>query len=296
MQIVIAGAGAMGLLVGSYFAQTGQSIAFYTRREEQAAQLREKGLNRIVDGRSTVFQVDAFSRLSLAPCNALWIIAVKSRDLTSIIEQLEAHAEPRHLLFIQNGLRHLEVGRETSVPSVAIGSLTHGALKEDDRTIIHKGFGVMNLAELKGSPELSNELLKLQSLQFPIHRHSDAFQMLMEKAIINCCINPITTILEMKNGEILENSYAHDVMRSVYEEIAMVYPQVAKAVSFSQVEEVCKKTAENQSSMFNDRRNKVPMEIDTIIHAILEGHEEEMPVLYLMEKLLNAIDGRVDRA
>ena len=292
MEVIIAGAGAMGLLIGSYLAEAGMSVSFLTRREDQANELREHGVTRIQNDLERTFQVAAFSDLTCAPRKAIWILAVKSNDLHNVVKKLENQVLPEHLMFIQNGLRHYELGLSTSIPSVAAASLTHGAGKRDDRTVIHNGVGVMSIAPIKGSQKYSFPLFSADAPSFRILFEKDAFQMLLRKVLVNCCINPLTAILELRNGELLTNNAAHHLMQVIYGEFATEYPEVTKKLSFSDVEEVCRSTADNRSSMFVDKRNKIPMEIDTIISAILEGHEEKMPTLKLFETLLKAIDER----
>ena len=47
MKVVIAGAGSIGLLIGSYLAESGLGVVFFVRREEQAALIREQGIRRV---------------------------------------------------------------------------------------------------------------------------------------------------------------------------------------------------------------------------------------------------------
>ncbi|MCM3756624.1 2-dehydropantoate 2-reductase [Sporosarcina aquimarina] len=296
MEVVIAGAGAMGLLIGSYLAEAGMSVSFFTRREDQASELRKHGVTRIQNDRERTFQVAAFSDLTNVPQKALWILAMKSNDLRHVMKKLENHVLLEQLVFIQNGLRHYELALSLSIPSVAVASLTHGAWKRDDRTVFHNGIGVMSIAPVKSSQKDSFSLIAVDSPSFPILYEKDAYQMLLRKVLVNCCINPLTAILELKNGELLTNNSAHHLMKAIYVELATEYPEVAKKMSFSDIEAVCRRTADNCSSMFVDKINKIPMEIDTIVSAILEGHEEKMPTLKLCETLLKAIDERKEDA
>ncbi|MDW0109322.1 2-dehydropantoate 2-reductase [Sporosarcina aquimarina] len=290
MKVVVAGAGAMGLLIGSYLAESNLSVSFFTRRDSQAEELRVNGVTRILDGESKTVQVNAFSELKDAPEGALWILAVKSKDLSKLIVSIENKAQPAHLLFVQNGLRHFEMGKQSSVSSIGFASLTHGAGKETDTSVIHKGIGVMNLAQLRGDKELTDQLLTVNSPGFPIRLHTDGFRMLLEKAIINCCINPLTAILGKTNGELLQHETSRRLMKAVYNELALVYPETIKRLPFSVIEKVCDSTASNRSSMLIDRTNHVPMEIDTIVSATLGEYRHKMPTLALLEMLLKAID------
>ena len=48
MKICVIGAGSIGLLLGSYFAEMGHEIYMLARKEEQVVALREKGITRIM--------------------------------------------------------------------------------------------------------------------------------------------------------------------------------------------------------------------------------------------------------
>ena len=294
MEVVIVGAGAMGLLIGSYLAESGMSVSFLTRRKEQAGDLIDNGVKRIHNGKVSTFRVHAFSDIAHAPENAFWILAVKSKDLKDVVQRLESAKHPGHLMFIQNGMSHYDLARSTSISSVSIASLTHGAGKADDCTVIHNGIGVMRIAVLTGIQGGPSSLFEASSSMFPIVQEPDAHSMLLRKAIINCCINPLTALLELKNGELLTNITAHALMEAVYSELASGYPEAVKTLAFSDVEEVCRNTSDNRSSMLTDRYNGIPMEIDTIVSAILVGKGEHMPTLKVFERLLKAIDERKD--
>lgn len=296
MEVVIAGAGAMGLLIGTYLAEGGISVSFFTRREEQAIELRDYGVTRVKDGHDHIFKVHAFSDLEQAPRHALWILAVKSNDLRDLVDRLENSVRPAHLMFIQNGLRHYDLGKATSIHSVSIASLTHGASRIGKRTVVHNGVGVMSIAALKGDQLHPSHLYIAGSPLFPMVQEQDGLQMLLKKAIINCCINPLTAILNLKNGELLTNRSAHHLMQMIYSELAAGYPEAVRTLPLSEVEAVCRKTSNNRSSMLTDRSHGVPMETDTIVSAILEGKEEMMPTLQVLELLLKAIDDGKDQS
>ena len=46
MDVVIAGAGSIGLLIGSFLSEAGMDVTFYVRREEQAELIRGEGIQR----------------------------------------------------------------------------------------------------------------------------------------------------------------------------------------------------------------------------------------------------------
>ena len=48
MDVIIAGAGSIGLLLGSFLSEAGMDVTFYVRREEQANSFAEKEFNVLI--------------------------------------------------------------------------------------------------------------------------------------------------------------------------------------------------------------------------------------------------------
>lgn len=282
----------MGLLIGSYLAEAGHFVSFWTRRPEQAQALLTNGVVRVVGRHTERFVVGAFTSVHEAPAGSMWIAAVKSGGLPTFIRQFGTADPPGYVLFIQNGIRHFEEADLMDFPSFGFASVTFGARRENDWTVRCLGRGRIDTAHWRGDAARLENLLHSTSEAFPIVRQQDAKTMLYRKVFVNCCINPLTALLGVKNGELLRRPTANAVMETVYEELAAVYPDIAKQISFSDVEEICRNTAENESSMLTDRKNGVPMEIDTILTAVISSHRDKMPVLGLLESLLKAIDER----
>ena len=52
---------------------------------------------------------------------------------------------------------------------------------------------------------------------FPVTSHTDAEQILMRKVLINCMINPLTAILQVKNGDLLTNPHCLTLFKGLYD-------------------------------------------------------------------------------
>ena len=91
MKVVIAGAGSIGLLIGSYLAESGLRVVFLVRREEQAALIREQGIRRVNgDGSERIFEADAQTDVGKLPDDAPWIVATKYGGVAPIVEDILA--------------------------------------------------------------------------------------------------------------------------------------------------------------------------------------------------------------
>jgi len=106
-------------------------------------------------------------------------------------------------------------------------------------------------------------------------------------------INPLTAILEVKNGELLSNDSCYVLFERLYKELMNAFPEMRTELSLENVIAVCQRTAENQSSMLADRSAGRPMEIETIVTAVIRKAREaqkEMPLLSTFEEMLYAIE------
>ena len=294
MGIVIAGAGSVGLLLGSYLAESGLEVTMFVRRKSQANLLMRDGIRRInEDGSENVIRVHATTDMTKITTSRLWIIAVKYADIQGLLAELKDADVEEPMLFVQNGIGHVAAANETASADIAFASVEHGALRTDDRTVRHNGIGVLTIGDGRGNSNAFNVVEEVQSRSFPVLRHGDAEHVLMRKVLINCMINPLTAILEVKNGELLTNRPCYELFENLYEELMDVFPEMRAVLPLETISAVCQSTAKNQSSMLSDRLAGRPMEIATIVTAVIERAHlagKTVPLLTTFEKMLNAIE------
>jgi 2-dehydropantoate 2-reductase len=93
------------------------------------------------------------------------------------------------------------------------------------------------------------------------------------KLVVNCVINPLSAILEIRNGQVPTDARALKVMNALCEELATV--ATAEGITLTaqdvlvKVESVCRITADNYNSMLQDVRAGRPTEIDYINGYVL---------------------------
>ena len=294
MNVVIAGAGSIGLLLGSFLAEAGVAVTFYVRREEQAQLIRDKGIQRInQDGTRSMYDVGAITDMRVLAPTALWIVAVKYAGLSDLLTDMQQVTRENPVLFIQNGIGHMELVNNTAMSHIAFATVEHGARRVDDRTVSHNGVGMLTIAPTRGDKRLFDKLGRAHSALFPVSFHADAEQILMRKVLINCMINPLTAILQMKNGELLTNSYCLTLFDTLFDELMTAFPEIRAVLPYEAVVGVCEKTASNQSSMLADCLAGRPMEIETIVTAVIRKaneRQQSLPLLTTLETMLYAIN------
>ena len=271
VNVVVIGAGAVGMLTASFLSEVGIQVTVVVRRQEQAHELNHQGLTRVnLNGTKIKTKVDAVTSLRAFPHADLVIITVKYGQLHTVYEQLAALPKDIPLLFMQNGLAHYEEALQLQQETIAFSSITFGAQVENSTTVLHRGLGFCQMAIARGDTTVFRELEQLVHQDFSMTITQNAEQMLFEKAVFNSLINPLTAILQVKNGELVTNRNAFILVQTIYQELIEAFPGLEANIDFSDVVALCEKTANNTSSMLADRLNGRKSEIETIVGAILK--------------------------
>jgi 2-dehydropantoate 2-reductase len=113
---------------------------------------------------------------------------------------------------------------------------------------------------------------------FQVQTVNDADALIWGKLVINAAINPLTALLHVPNGELLQRPEARKLMGALARETAAVAVANGVHLPFEDAvraaEDVAQKTAANHSSMYQDVLRGAPTEIDAICGAITQAGEE----------------------
>ncbi|KAF1365615.1 hypothetical protein EJ07DRAFT_94471 [Lizonia empirigonia] len=158
---------------------------------------------------------------------------------------------------------------------------------------------------------LLRTLLRTPVLSATAFSPPDLLQMQLEKLAVNCIINPLTVLLDARNGSILYNYALTRTMRLLLAEISLVMrslpelqymPNVSARFDPGRLEtivvSVAQKTKHNISSMLADARAGRQTEIDYINGWIVKRGEElgmRCVVNYMMVTLVKGKAQMIDR-
>jgi 2-dehydropantoate 2-reductase len=116
------------------------------------------------------------------------------------------------------------------------------------------------------------------------------------KLVINAAINPLTALLRVPNGVLLERPAAREMMKALACESARVAAAENVELPFADpvaaAEEVARKTAGNRSSMLQDILRGAPTEIDAICGAVVQAaqrHKIDTPANWAAWKLVKSL-------
>ncbi|WP_174733828.1 2-dehydropantoate 2-reductase [Mesobacillus harenae] len=293
MRIGIIGGGSIGLLFACYLSKIHQ-VTLYTKSQKQADEIN-------IHGVSLEKELDRFhARMEATPYfnwtgeEHLTLIAVKQyqlQDLMPIIME-KSSANKNHFLFLQNGMGHLKWLNDLRAASIIVGSVEHGAAKINAHTVDHNGMGVTRAAVYRGGDKLLNELADSLSSSFPIEVETDYRSMLIKKLVVNAVINPLTSILKVKNGQLIENPYYYSEVISLFNEVADILNLERKQDHLENLISICRNTANNRSSMLKDLEEGRPTEADAILGYLADEANRENKNAPLIQLFLNCIRGK----
>lgn len=275
MKIGIIGAGSIGLLFASYLS-TFFPVIIYTRTKEQAKEINDYGVVRKNGSVQTRIKVKAQPIAAWRGKEELTIITVKQYQLSSITEKVkDLETPPESLLFLQNGMGHLKLIEKLPVNNLFVGSVEHGAYKESSYIVSHNGVGKTNVAVYKGDSTVLRELAEVVSPEFPLVVCKNYYEVLVNKLIVNAVINPLTSILQIKNGELIKNQFYLKVLKNLFAEISYILNLENQEEYLRQIIEICKNTSDNRSSMLKDIEAKTRTEVDAILGFLLEEANDQ---------------------
>lgn len=289
MKIGIIGAGSIGLLFGAYLGKN-FDVTIFPRRKEQAYQLNNKGIT-IQNKLEYHTYVHASIDKNELNRQDLLIITVKQYQLKSILKELKNLHNQIPLLFLQNGMLHLAQINELNSDHIYVGTIEHGALKVSDTSVQHNGVGKTNIAVFRGKAKKIEQVLTSNIKDFDFELFPDYEKMLLKKLLINMMINPLTAILKVRNGQLIENIYYNQIFLQLFDEVMLLFPKEHKEKLLKDLLIICNNTKNNESSMLRDIQLGRRTEIDAIAGYLVNVANKKGVNMPLTKMLIGMIKG-----
>jgi 2-dehydropantoate 2-reductase len=307
MKILIVGCGAIGKLFGFKLAKGGHDVIFIDRNPEVVKEINLNGI-RVTRLDAAETDTDSLVRVQAITDGAsvdfcdLCILAVKGYSTAPATKSIR-HLTSRQSTFltIQTGLGNIETMAEIIDRSNILGGVTYlGATSLSGSRIRHAGVGPTLVGELEGSiTERANrvkEAFDASGIQTEVS--DNVVGHIWSKTLVYSAINPLTAILRLKNGQLIQKMESIALAKCLIDEgklVAQVYGvQLPEADPYDLLLEVCHNTAENLSPMLQDILNNRATEVEALngaIHAMgkLRGistplHQGITELIHLLEK------------
>lgn len=312
-KIAVVGGGAMGSLFAARLAERDKAndVWLVSAWREHVDKINASGLelqSKVPGSESAPKKVKSL-RASGSPAEVvrafggpvdLCLIMVKSGQTPTAAKkaaELLDSAQNSYALTLQNGLGNREIlAGKLGAHRVLQGITSHGAMIGGPGTVFHTGSGFLTLAypdSLAVSPNQSAGTELLHAMRSAIDGAASMFLdagfepdrastniegLIWGKLIVNSVINPLTAMMGVKNGELLQCPEAVYIIHKAVDEATAVAR--ARGVElpwpnpFETVIQVLKNTSENRSSMLQDVLRGEETELDAINGAIVREAEK----------------------
>ncbi|MEF8874544.1 MAG: 2-dehydropantoate 2-reductase [Candidatus Thermoplasmatota archaeon] len=295
MNIGIVGPGAMGTFLSGLLAQKNE-VTLLGRRDEDIERIEIKGETELVS--EIDFTTDPHELASAD----LVVISTKAFDTEEAVKSIVSHlTSDCSVLSLQNGLINEEIIADFVGEERTVGGITsHGVTYLETGKVRHAGKGETIIGPYpKGNLEKNGvkktvEVLKDAGLKTEVS--DNIIGHIWKKVIVNAGINPVTALLGVKNGFLVEDENLLEVMREVVDEateVARKHTELPVDDTFKETREVAEATRDNRSSMLQDIENERRTEIDHINGAVIQKAEKagvSVPVNTILYRLIKSME------
>jgi 2-dehydropantoate 2-reductase len=201
---------------------------------------------------------------------------------------------------LQNGLGNQEIiGQWVDPQRVTLGITTLGASTNGQPGVVYwNGHGSTSLATRPAiDAQVRDVAQRLERGTLPVNVVEDVSSLVWGKLAVNAAINPLTAVLRVPNGALLDSAWASGLLRQTAAEVAATAAAQNVTLPFpdaaAQAEQVARLTARNTSSMLQDVLRGVETEIEAICGAVVRAAEPlgiETPANRLLYALVKAIE------
>lgn len=279
MAVHILGAGAVGCLIAFHLSKAGVPTTLLVRSRQALSSLSqlicvESSENLGPKRAAAAVTVEALCE-GAAEIETL-VVATKAHQALNALQSVSPRLSSGSLVVLmQNGtLGVLEEVKSATELTHRMGCLgvatnTHGCYMRQPFDVVHAGRGEITCAVVprdmyqtaalctQNHSALRFERLVSNLSQLSCHARpwSQQLNLLTQKLVTNCCINPLTAILDCLNGDLLGNEHAEFLQLQVCKEAACFLKNevvLDHEESMAEVKRVELATAKNVSSMLQD--------------------------------------------
>jgi 2-dehydropantoate 2-reductase len=313
MNIAIMGAGSIGLLLAAKLSVVSEKLEIITRTEEQAAAIRREGIS--IDEESAIpadkFEVISYeTKLAKRKTShdlhflvlAVKQFAINDELLAFILRYITPHTT---IICFQNGMGHIDkLLAHLDKERILLAVTTEGARKSGLFQVTHTGSGITEFGysfqdigeNAENAQKIFADVMKRAGFEVSLSKSMGI--KVWSKLIINAVINPLTAILKVRNGELLQTPSSKAIMLALFNEgiaVARANRLDLPDNLWETILQVCKQTADNQSSMLQDIIHRRSTEIDSINGTLLriaEQYKLVLPVNQAVFHMVKALENK----
>ena len=289
MKVLIIGAGALGIGIGTSLRASGFEVDFLARGTTNdaidRAGISRKGLfSNISISAGQVGTYDSYELLPEEEYDYI-IIATKTVSNYEVAQELDNNSicmkDNCKIVFMQNGMGYEAPFTEFfNQNEIYHSRVITGFRKEaPNESIVTAHQAPILIGSIYGYDNSPVEPLveAISKSGIPAQTEKDISKALWAKLIYNTTLNPLGAILGMSYGELADSDYAHSIMDILIEETFEIMNTAGGKTYWSNADEYRKAlfedmipdTYEHRSSTLQDIEKKQKTEIDTLTGALL---------------------------
>lgn len=299
IHVTILGAGAMGCLYASYLSRNPEvKLLLLDHNPEKVAEIEKDGLVMQENGHTIRTKVHAARSGLGGDATDVLIVFVKAHQTYMAMKSNRFLIGPdTTVVSLQNGMgNYLEINKFVPLDRIVIGTSNHNSTLQGYGKFLHAADG----KTIIGAFDPANSRVELVKSLFAgtgldIASSPDVRRLIWRKLLINMAVNPLTMLMEVRNGFLQADRPSWDCVSGVVREGIAVAK--ADGVEFEEEEilelirMICLVTQSGCSSMYQDRLHKRHTEIDFINGTVVKlARKYRIPVPF-NTLLVNMVHG-----
>ena len=307
MRVTVLGAGAMGCLYAAYLSRnSGVDLLLADHIPEKVDTINRDGLVMQENGRTLHIPVKAaVSGAGGVPPADVLMIFVKAHQTYAALNSNSFLIGPdTTVVSLQNGMgNYLVIEKFVPIDRIVIGTSNHNSTLQGYGKFLHAADGKTIIGSFAGGTErvkLVESLFRGTGLD--ISTSPDVQRLIWRKLLVNMAINPLTMLLEVKNGFLQTDRPSWACVSEIVREGIAVAE--ADGVHFDEAETlelirmICLLTKSGCSSMYQDRLYKRATEIDFINGTVVKLARKygiRVPYNTLIVNMVHALENAFGR-
>lgn len=288
MNILVIGAGGVGIGLATSVASQGAKVSIYARGETAKA-IKENGIKRCgLFTHYEIREIPVYESYEEIPKNHFDYIFICSKTTANedIAENLNRNRdilkESTKIIIFQNGfgndehyLKHFT--KKQVFSARVITGFTRPERHISEVTVYTEPILLGSLqGENPDSLQEISDLITASGIKCEITTEVDKY--LWAKMLYNCTLNPLGAILDVTYGKLTENPYTLDIMNSIIDEIFEVIKASPYETLWDTADEyrdifyskLVPDTYNHYSSTHQDIQRKIPTEIDSLNGKVIQ--------------------------
>ncbi|WP_298519094.1 ketopantoate reductase family protein [uncultured Methanobrevibacter sp.] len=288
MNILIIGAGGVGIGLGASVKSQGANVSIYARGETAKA-IKENGIKRC--GLFTHYEfgeIPVYESYGEIPKNEFDYIFISSKTTANediaqnLNEQRDILKDDGKIIIFQNGFGNDEAYLKYFPKSKVFSARVITGFTRPERYISEVTvytepilIGSLQGEDPKEMQEIA-DMITESGIKCELTDEVDKY--LWAKMLYNCALNPLGAILNVNYGKLTENEYTKELMNSIIDEIFEVIKASGYSTLWSTSDEykelfynkLVPDTYEHYSSTHQDIQRKIKTEIDSLNGKVIE--------------------------